>query len=520
MRLPALLAASFTVTAIGQEVPVDRLDGFYELEVHLGATGDGAGGEGTVAGCLPEIASHTDADFTGGQFVAQAGFAQSEILATSYVLPPEEFPVRLVLGEAIFVTLGASTQTVTEWSFLVWQGTPSTGTLVAEFSSDGASLPHIVLPPGTNGVNVQVMVDPGDPEQIVITDDGSSTFSIGYRIDAHNQQTQNPCFTAPPTCCNAFPTTDTGGLSSPTQNWLFGVNCGPFGCPANGGWTTFQSLPALCTPSGDWVVRATWVTQSCDPLGACCLDTGGCVDDLLEADCSGFGTFQGSGSECDSIPPCPEPTVACCFGDGCVEFTQLECLKAGGVSQGPGSQCGGGGTCPIGACCLPDGECVDDANVNSCLAMQGTYQGNGSDCASENCPLPDGACCFDTGFCIEIPIEDCESAGADWQGPNTNCNELECEISGACCFDTGFCTELIESECENAGATFMGPGTECAPDSCADCAADFDGDGTVGVLDLIEIITNWGNPGATDLDGNGTTDVLDLVELIVAWGDC
>lgn len=97
----------------------------------------------------------------------------------------------------IFATSNATVETTTHWSFLVWEGTPQGGTLVADFSSDDIILPHLVIPPGTNGVNVQVSVDPNDPEQIVITDNGSHTFTIGYRIDQHNNQVDNPCLSPP-----------------------------------------------------------------------------------------------------------------------------------------------------------------------------------------------------------------------------------------------------------------------------------------------------------------------------------
>src|SRR6185295_11025295 len=121
----------------------------------------------------------------------------------------------------------------------VWSGTPSTGIEIIHVSSDGISIPHLVLPPGTNASVVEVDFQPDAPDNIVIPDNGTHTFSIGFRIDHHNQQTGNPCSVAPPTCCNAFPTVDTGGLQFSPNNWLFGVNCGPFGCPANGGWSTF-----------------------------------------------------------------------------------------------------------------------------------------------------------------------------------------------------------------------------------------------------------------------------------------
>ena len=53
------------------------------------------------------------------------------------------------------------------------------------------------------------------------------------------------------------------------------------------------------------------------------------------------------------------------------------------------------------------------------------------------------------------------------------------------------------------------------------CAADLDGDGSVGVTDLVALITDWGLANVpADLDGSGNVDVNDLVALIVAWGPC
>ena len=118
-----------------------------------------------VAGtCPPEVSTHTDADFGGGQYTVQAGFAEQEVAAASWTLDPAVFPIRLDVAEMIFATSNASVTTTTEWTFFVWSGTPANGQLVAQYSSDGELLPHIVLQPGTSGVNVQVLVDPDDPQ--------------------------------------------------------------------------------------------------------------------------------------------------------------------------------------------------------------------------------------------------------------------------------------------------------------------------------------------------------------------
>jgi hypothetical protein len=53
------------------------------------------------------------------------------------------------------------------------------------------------------------------------------------------------------------------------------------------------------------------------------------------------------------------------------------------------------------------------------------------------------------------------------------------------------------------------------------CAGDLDGDGVVGVNDLVALIIAWnqsGNPA--DLNGDGVVNVQDLVELLLSWGSC
>ncbi len=54
-------------------------------------------------------------------------------------------------------------------------------------------------------------------------------------------------------------------------------------------------------------------------------------------------------------------------------------------------------------------------------------------------------------------------------------------------------------------------------------AEDTNGDGAVNVLDLIELLLCFGQPGTgscaeEDIDGSGTVNVLDLIELLLAFG--
>lgn len=64
------------------------------------------------------------------------------------------------------------------------------------------------------------------------------------------------------------------------------------------------------------------------------------------------------------------------------------------------------------------------------------------------------------------------------------------------------------------------PGSE-NPACPVDCPADFDGDGSIGVSDILILIAGWGGNDPThDLDGDGTVGVSDLLILIGAWGPC
>ncbi|MCH2133806.1 MAG: S8 family serine peptidase [Phycisphaerales bacterium] len=56
-------------------------------------------------------------------------------------------------------------------------------------------------------------------------------------------------------------------------------------------------------------------------------------------------------------------------------------------------------------------------------------------------------------------------------------------------------------------------------DECETCTGDLDGDGAVGIQDLLELLNYWEEPGG-DLDGDGNTNIKDLLILIGFWGEC
>ena len=479
---------------------------------------------GLAGTCPAEISLHTDADFGGGQYTVQAGFAEQEVAAASWTLDAAVFPIRLDVAEMIFATSNTNVTTTTEWTFFVWSGTPASGNVVAQYSSDDVLLPHIVLQPGTTGVNVQVLVDPDDPEQIIINDSGDATFSIGYRIDQHNNQSNNPCLISPPSSQNAFPTTDVGGLQAPNQNWLLGVNCGTFGCPPNGGWSTFADLNILCRPSGDWVMRATWTSLSCNQtLGACCLPNGTCGLETSENCATLGGLFQGDNVPCNNVD-CPPALGACCVSGVCSTQAAADCANTGGTWQGAGSLCSDTDCNAGGACCIPStGGCLSLPSTD-CGLVGGVFSGPGTACGTTIC-FPEGSCCLDDGTCVEpaTPTE-CASAGGIFQGNGTDCSSTDCpDPEGACCVPaTGACLVLTNINCNVVGGNYVGDGSDCS-DACDDeCPGDLNASGAVDFPDLIQLLSAFGACAGCpeDLDQSDTVEFNDLIALLSVWGPC
>ena len=59
----------------------------------------------------------------------------------------------------------------------------------------------------------------------------------------------------------------------------------------------------------------------------------------------------------------------------------------------------------------------------------------------------------------------------------------------------------------DAGAQAMGVG----------CPGDCNGDGVVNVLDLLDLLSQWGMPGSCDFDADGVVAVPDLLALLANW---
>jgi plastocyanin len=144
--------------------------------------------------------------------------------------------------------------------------------------------------------------------------------------------------------------------------------------------------------------------------------------------------------------------------------------------------------------------------------------------------VPTGACCYMNILCDEDMTE--EECGGQWDPDYTwyegmNCDEADCLAIGACCLPDGsggfVCQEMVQESCMPDGE-WMG-WVNCDEVTCdQDCIGDLDGDGTIGVDDLLQMLSAYGVAcGACpeDLDGSGVVDVDDLLQLLSVYGtDC
>jgi len=119
-----------------------------------------------------------------------------------------------------------------------------------------------------------------------------------------------------------------------------------------------------------------------------------------------------------------------------------------------------------------------------------------------------------------------------WQFTPIQANRIRCAIAnyrsdlpwvnGACCW-SGICLQGPESACNSVGGVFQGVGSICADAECKSpsCEADIDGNGSVDVGDLLDVIDAWGQVDSpADVNEDGVVNVSDLLIVISNWGPC
>ncbi len=87
--------------------------------------------------------------------------------------------------------------------------------------------------------------------------------------------------------------------------------------------------------------------------------------------------------------------------------------------------------------------------------------------------------------------------------------------------ESGRCEEFVWGCCDGNANNFESL-EECQA-ACpgVSCPADVDGDGHVGIQDLLALLGSWGDPGGpADVNRDGLVDVLDLLAVLSGWGPC
>ncbi|MBT5136174.1 MAG: hypothetical protein HOM36_01325, partial [Phycisphaerae bacterium] len=86
------------------------------------------------------------------------------------------------------------------------------------------------------------------------------------------------------------------------------------------------------------------------------------------------------------------------------------------------------------------------------------------------------------------------------------------------------CIQIPEANCNGGGGTWQGSETYCANGACdtVDCPADVDGNGSVGVGDILTMIEQWGacSGCSGDINDDSVVNVTDLLEVVGGWGPC
>ncbi|MHC5028240.1 MAG: hypothetical protein ACYTGR_15920 [Planctomycetota bacterium] len=111
------------------------------------------------------------------------------------------------------------------------------------------------------------------------------------------------------------------------------------------------------------------------------------------------------------------------------------------------------------------------------------------------------------GGSFSIPWHTIDSGGGTSSGG-------QFELSGTIAQPDATETAATGSNLELAGGFWAAGGG-------AACDGDANGDGSVGVEDLVEVILAWGtNTPSADFNNDGVVNVEDLVTVVVNWGLC
>ncbi len=128
--------------------------------------------------------------------------------------------------------------------------------------------------------------------------------------------------------------------------------------------------------------------------------------------------------------------------------------------------------------------------------------------------LSAGSPCIDAGNNWCVPVD-----ASDYDEDGKTCELFPVDLDGNPRFTDDL--EVDDTGCGTPAVVDMGA-YEYPGDAAEIVYADTDGSGTVDVLDLLDVLGDWGECDGclSDIDINGKVNVLDLLELLAAWGSC
>ncbi len=124
----------------------------------------------------------------------------------------------------------------------------------------------------------------------------------------------------------------------------------------------------------------------------------------------------------------------------------------------------------------------------------------------------------------KIVFFDCNDNGVPDQQDIDDLTSLDCNLDSIpdeCQVDCN--DNSIPDDCDIATGTSPDDDGNGIPDEC-DQQADFDGDGVVGIIDFLFLLSVWGNCPApptecpADLNGDGVVGINDFLLLLGSWG--
>jgi hypothetical protein len=254
-----------------------------------------------------------------------------------------------------------------------------------------------------------------------------------------------------------------------------------------------------CTPSGctDGAACNFDPAAQCDD-GSCaypgCDDPTACNYNAAAGCSDGSCTYPG----CDDVAACNYDPAAGCNNGGC---QYPGCITLGACNWNPIAGC------DDGSCVFPG--CQDVAACNFDPA---------AGCNDGSCEYLTCAGCTDPGACNHDPSATIEDGTCTYPG----CNDvIACNYNAAAGCDDGSCTY---PGCTDAGACNYDAAAGCDDGTCEFtsclCIADFNGDLSIDVQDLLIFLADFGCTSgcAADLTGDDITNSADLLVFLTFFG--